>query len=130
MTTQAQLDDRYGRTRSGRRRAGWIAIGALGVAAVGWLAWTTISSTIDSVGTDDLGFEVTGEHTVEVAFQFTAPPNRDVVCVLEALDEDFGIVGFKVFEYPAGASHAQQHRETVPTVAEATTGFVNSCRVS
>ncbi|WP_261164570.1 DUF4307 domain-containing protein [Microbacterium sp. Marseille-Q6965] len=129
MTTKAELDERYGRTRRGRR-AGWITIGAFAALAVGWLTWTTVASTIDDVGVDDLGFEVVDERAVEVSFQFTAPLGRDVVCVLEALDEDFGVVGWKVFEYPATESHAQQHRETVPTVAEATTGLVNSCRVS
>lgn len=129
MTTQAQLDERYGRARGGRLRPGWIAVGAVALAAIGWLSWTTISSTIDDVGIDDLGFEVTGEHAVEVSFQFTAPAGRDVACALEALDEDFGVVGFTVFEYPAGESHAQKHRETIPTVAEATTGLVNSCWV-
>jgi len=130
VTTQAELDERYGRMRRGRLRAGWIAVGIAAIAAIGWLVWTTIASTIDDVGIDDLGFEVVDEHTVEVAFQFTAPGGRDVVCALEALDEDFGVVGFTVFEYPAGPSHAQQHRETIPTVAEATTGLVNSCWVS
>jgi hypothetical protein len=129
VTTKAQLDERYGRTRGGRR-AGRLIVGALAAAAVGWLVWTTVASTIDDVSVDDLGFEVTGEHAVDVSFQFTAPPGRDVVCVLEALDEDFGVVGWKVFAYPAAERHAQQHRETVPTVAEATTGLVNSCRVS
>jgi len=130
VTTQAELDERYGRARGGRLRARWLAVAAVAVAAIGWLAWTTVAAAMDDVGVDDLGFHVADEHTVEVSFQFTAPAGRDVACALEALDEDFGVVGFTVFEYPAGGSHAQQHRETIPTVAEATTGLVNSCWVT
>lgn len=129
MTTKTELDERYGRTRPARTRLAWAAVAVAAVSVVGYLGWTTVSGTMNDVGVDDLGFEVRGEHEIEVAFQFTAPPGRDVACVLEALDEDFGIVGWSVVRYPAGEGHAQQHAEVVPTVAEATTGLVNSCWV-
>lgn len=130
MTTQAELDARYGRTSRSRVRAGWIAVAIVAVLAVAGIGWTTIASALDDVAVDDLGFSVSSEHDVEVSFQFTAPAGRDVVCVLEALDEEFGVVGFRVVEYAATDSHAQRHREVVPTIAQATTGLVNSCRVS
>lgn len=129
MTTQAMLDDRYGRTRRpGRVRAFWIVVGAVAVAATVWLGWSVVSSA-NTVGVNDLGFHVRDEATTEVSFQFTAPVGSDVACVLEALDEEFGIVGWKVFEYAAGDGHGQRHTEDIPTVAEATTGLVNSCWV-
>lgn len=131
MTTQAQLDERYGRARRpALTRALWIGGIAAAVAVVGAASWMTVAATMNDVGVDDLGFRVPDERSVEVSFQFTAPPGRDVACVIEALDDDFGIVGWKVFEYPAVESHAQRHTVTVPTVAEATTGLVNSCRVT
>jgi hypothetical protein len=46
---------------------------------------------------------------------------------VEALDEEFGVVGWKIVEIPATDTHMQQLSATVPTVAEATTGLVNSC---
>ena len=128
MTTAEQLDDRYGRTR--RRRAPWIVVIAIGVLLVGAFGWMTVASQMNAVDTDDLGFDLVDEHTVDVRFQVTGGQGRDVVCVVEALDEEFGVVGWKVVEVPASDSHSQALSATVPTVSEATTGLVNSCWVA
>lgn len=131
MTTQAELDDRYGRTTDPvRRRLLWGALIAVAVLGVGWLGWTTVSNTIDAISVDDLGYEVRDEHTVEVSFQFTAPAGRSVACALQALDQEFGVVGWKIVQYEGDGSHRMRHTETVPTVAEATTGLVESCWVT
>ncbi|WP_449407846.1 DUF4307 domain-containing protein [Microbacterium maritypicum] len=128
MTTAEQLDDRYGRTR--RRRGPWIVLIAIGVLLVGAFGWMTVTSQMNSVDSDDLGFELVDEHSVDVRFQVTGASGRDVVCVVEALDEEFGVVGWKVVEIPASDSHSQALSATVPTVSEATTGLVNSCWVA
>ncbi|MFJ4173717.1 DUF4307 domain-containing protein [Microbacterium sp. NPDC089696] len=128
MTTAEQLDDRYGRTR--RRRGPWIVLIAIGVLLVGAFGWMTVTSQMNSVDSDDLGFELVDEHSVDVRFQVTGASGRDVVCVVEALDEEFGVVGWKVVEIPASDNHSQALSATVPTVSEATTGLVNSCWVA
>lgn len=131
MTTQAELDDRYGRTADpARRRLLWGALIAVAALGVGWLGWTAISGALDDVSVDGLGYHVRDEHTVEVTFQVTAPVGRSVACAVQALDEEFGIVGWKVVEYPAHDGHRTSRSETVPTVAEATTGLVESCWVT
>ncbi|GAA3651558.1 DUF4307 domain-containing protein [Microbacterium marinilacus] len=131
MTTQAELDDRYGRTaRPGRRRL-LIAAGAvIAAVVVGWLGWTTVANTMDAVSVDGLGYEVRDEHTVVVSFQLTAPPGRSVACTVQALDQEFGVVGWKIVEYDSDGGHAMSRTETVPTVAEATTGLVETCWVT
>src|SRR5690606_16453145 len=106
VTTALQLDERYGRTR--RKRAPWIIVGVLALVAVVALSWVTISQTMNTVDVDDLGFEVVDEHSVSVSFQITGKPGSDVVCALEALDEEFGVVGWKIVELPATQSHAQR----------------------
>jgi hypothetical protein len=128
VTTAEQLDDRYGRTR--RRRGPWIVLIAIGVVLVGAFGWMTVTSQMNTVDSDDLGFELVDEHSVDVRFQVTGASGRDVVCVVEALDEEFGVVGWKVVEIPASDSHSQALSATVPTVSEATTGLVNSCWVA
>lgn len=131
MTTQAELDDRYGRTRHpARRRLGWGAVIAIAALGVGWLGWTAVSNSIDAISVDDLGFEVRDAHAVEVSFQLTVPIGRSVACAVQALDEEFGVVGWVIVEYEGSADHRMQRTETVPTVAEATTGLVESCWVT
>lgn len=128
MTTAEQLDDRYGRTR--RRRAPWIVLIVIAALLVGAFGWMTVSSQMNNVDADDLGFDLVDEHTVDVRFQITGAQGRDVVCVVEALDEEFGVVGWKIVEIPASDSHSQALAASIPTVSEATTGLVNSCWVA
>lgn len=128
MTTATELDERYGRTR--RRRLPWIIGGSIALLLLGALAWMTVAQSMSSVDADDLGFELVDEHAVDVRFQVTGVQGKDVVCVLEALDEEFGVVGWKVVELPASDRHSQTRSERIPTVAEATTGLVNTCWVA
>lgn len=128
MTTALQLDERYGRTRRGRWP--WILGGTVALLLVGALAWSTVNQSLSSVDADDLGFELVDEHAVDLRFQVTGVQGKDVVCVLEALDEEFGVVGWKVVEIPAGDAHSLTRAERIPTVAEATTGLVNTCWVA
>ncbi|MCM3779436.1 DUF4307 domain-containing protein [Microbacterium hydrocarbonoxydans] len=128
MTTAQQLDDRYGRTR--RRRTPWIVLIVVAALLVGAFGWSIVTEQMNSVDSDDLGFDLVDEHTVDVRFQITGVQGKNVVCVVEALDEEFGVVGWKVVEIPASDSHSQALSTTVPTVAEATTGLVNSCWVA
>ena len=130
MTTQQMLDERYGRTR--RRGSRWVIIVAVavGAVAIGAFAWLTVSNSINSVGVDTTGFQVVDGRTVTLEFQVSAPAGSSIACTLEAQDAEHGVVGWKVVEIPASGTHARAFRETIPTVAEATTGFVNSCSVS
>lgn len=128
MTTAQELDERYGRTR--RRRTPWIIGGAVALLVVGAFSWMTVAQSMGSVDADDLGFELVDEHSVNVSFQVTGVQGKDVVCALEALDEEFGVVGWKIVEIEAGDSHSQARSVTIPTVAAATTGLVNTCWVA
>lgn len=128
MTTAEQLDERYGRTRT--RRTPWIIAGIAALLVVGVFGWMIVAQSMSSVDADDLGFELVDEHTVDVRFQVSGVQGKDVVCVVEALDEEFGVVGWKVVEIPAGDSHTQAMSAVVPTVSAATTGLVNTCWVA
>ncbi|WP_298037184.1 DUF4307 domain-containing protein [uncultured Microbacterium sp.] len=128
MTTTLELDERYGRGR--RRKATWIIGGIIAVLAVIAAGWMTVAQSMNSVDADDLGFEVVDAHSTTVRFQLTATNQKDVVCAVEALDVEFGVVGWKIVEIPADAAHTRSFTVTVPTVAEATTGLVNACWVA
>jgi hypothetical protein len=129
--TQQMLDERYGRTHSKRRRIiGWTIVAALALGLIGWVGWGTISRSSVEVGVDATGYDVPDEHTVSVTFQITSPPGRPVACALEAQDEEHGIVGWRVVEFPAVDTHARAFTEEIRTVALATTGLVNSCWVT
>ncbi|GAA3928626.1 DUF4307 domain-containing protein [Microbacterium soli] len=128
MTTARELDERYG--RRGRRRLPWVIGGAVAVAVVAVLGWMIVADEMNTVSAEDTGFTVVDEHTVNVRFQYTAPRGSDVVCAVQALDEEFGVVGWKIIEIPPAAGHSAAHDVSIPTVAPATTGLVKSCWVA
>ncbi|KAA9152207.1 DUF4307 domain-containing protein [Microbacterium lushaniae] len=130
MTTQQLLDERYGRRRSRTRRVvGWVIVGVIASALVIALGWSTVARTLNAVDVVGTGYDVADERTVTVVFQITAPPGAPVACALEAQDEEHGVVGWRIVEYPAADEHERAFTETIPTVALATTGLVNSCWV-
>ncbi|MFH8250493.1 DUF4307 domain-containing protein [Microbacterium sp. B2969] len=130
MTTQQMLDERYGRSRRGAPR--WVVVAAIAVAVavVVAFAWMTVAGSLSSVDSDTTGFQIVDEHSVVLEFQISAPAGASVACALEAQDVEHGVVGWKVVEIEPSDTHARAFRETIPTVAEATTGLVNSCWVS
>ncbi|MFE7844424.1 DUF4307 domain-containing protein [Microbacterium sp. NPDC057407] len=130
MTTQDMLDERYGRRRSPRRRWLIAAVVAVAALALGYIGWVTVSNSLNAVDVDTTGFDVVDEHSVTLAFQVTAPAGRSIACALEAQDEEHGIVGWRIVEIEASDQHSRAFRESVPTTAPATTGFVNSCWVT
>ncbi|SJN29067.1 hypothetical protein FM104_06340 [Microbacterium esteraromaticum] len=128
MTTAHELDERYGRT--GRRRLPWIIGGTLAVAVIIAFGWMTVATQMSAVDADDLGFEVVDAHSVDVQFQFTAPIGADVTCAVEALDVEFGVVGWKIVDIAGAEHHTKGVHVRIPTVAEATTGLVKTCWVA
>ncbi len=124
---RAELDDRYGRTRGPGRRWAWAALGAIVVLTVGYFGWTTVAQSIDTVDVDDVAMTINDAHSVTLDFQVTLRQGAAVTCALEAQDTEHGIVGWRVVEYPADQAHSRRFVETIPTVAEATTGLATSC---
>ncbi|MFT4215494.1 MAG: DUF4307 domain-containing protein [Microbacterium sp.] len=125
---QAELDDRYGRSRGGRRRlVGWCVLAAVVLAVLGYLIWATLVQSLHAVDADTTGFTVNDAHSITVDFQTVTQPGSAVTCVIEAQDAEHGIVGWLVREYPADPAHTRRFTETVPTTAAATTGLVASC---
>lgn len=129
MTTQEMLDERYGRTGSPLRRWTIGVVAAVAAVLVGLFLWMTVVNTLDDVGAETVGFTVEDARTITLAFQLSAPQGRSIACVLEAQDEEHGVVGWKIVQYPPSDLHTRAVRESIPTTAEATTGLVNSCWV-
>lgn len=128
MTTAAierKLADRYG---TGRPRRGlWITVGLVAAVLVGYVGWTVVSSAMNSVDYDTVGFEIDDARTATVHFQVTSRPGIPVACAIEAQDTEHGVVGWRVVEFPASERTTRTFDVTVPTTAEATTGLASHC---
>jgi hypothetical protein len=128
--SSSSLDSRYGRTPERRRRARLLAVlAAVGVVVVvtAWVLWVGLLGPAASLGSRDLGYSVQGDDAVEVRYEVTVAPGDTASCALEALNSDFGIVGWKVVEIPASDRGTRQFRETLVTSEKAVTGLIYRC---
>jgi hypothetical protein len=128
MTTP--LDERYGRTVGTRRRARLLAVVA-GAAAVGvaiaWVIWVGLFGPGASLDTRDLGYAQHGDDEIEVRYEVTAQAGARVSCAVQALSNDFSIVGWKVVALPVSDQRTRQLRETLRTTEPAVTGLIYRC---
>jgi hypothetical protein len=124
------IEARYGRTPDRRRRTRLLAIVAgIGVVAVvvAWVVWAGLLGPDASLGSRDLGYALIGDDAVEVRYEVTVDAGRTASCALQALNDTFAIVGWKVVDLPASDQGTRQFRETLRTSEPAVTGLIYRC---
>lgn len=129
-TSSPDLDDRYGRTP--RRRAGGrglaIAVAAAFVVVLtAWVVWAGLLAPAASLTTRDVGHTIVDDHTVQVEFGVTAEPGARIGCVVQALNESFGVVGWKRIELPVTQQRDRVFTEELVTSEQAVTGLIYHC---
>jgi hypothetical protein len=128
------LDARYGRTRPNRTRDRLLLIaGAVAVAIVlvAWVVWAGLDGSKPSVEATDTGHVLMNdERAVEVSWTLSVPPGNETACIVQALDDDFTVVGWKVVEIAASDRHLREFTETVRVAQEANTGLISQCWLS
>ena len=127
---ETALDERYGRTpaRSRRRRA-FAIIGASLFAAVfaAWLVWAGLLGDNAVIEFRDVGHEIVDDSLVTVSWQVTVEPNTPVSCAIEALNESFSVVGWKVIEVAPSSVRTRTFTEELRTSELAVSGLIYRC---
>jgi Domain of unknown function (DUF4307) len=122
---------RYGRTRGNRTRDRLLLIAGGAFAAivlVAWVVWAGLDGQKPQVEVTDTGHRlINDERAVEVSWNLSVPPGNDTACVVQALNEEFTVVGWKVIEVPASTLHIRSLTETVRVAQEANTGLIYRC---
>jgi len=130
VTDSPALAERYGRTKARRastRLLAWIAGGAVAVVLVVWVVWAGLDGTNATVATQDTAHEVLDDRSVRVEFDVTVPTGTTAGCVVQALNDRFAVVGWKVIELPASENPTRSFTEVVRTSEMASTGLISSC---
>ncbi len=132
MSNDTVLADRYGRSSQQRGffRRNLVVIILTSVLVIGLIIWASINDALGfgpRVETRDLAFSDLTASSVTVSFELTATPGNEVACALQALNEQFAIVGWKVFVYPASDQRIREFTETIQTSQLPTTGLVYQC---
>jgi hypothetical protein len=125
------LAARYGRTRTRRTRDRFLLIAgavAFAVVLVAWVVWPGLDGQKPSVEVTDTGHQLLNdERLVEVSWNLSVPPGNDTACIVQALNEDFTVVGWKVIDVPASTEHIRSLTETVRVAQAANTGLISRC---
>ncbi|WP_164863579.1 DUF4307 domain-containing protein [Agromyces sp. LHK192] len=127
----ASLDARYGRTSRNRRRDRRLLIAgaiAFAVVLVSWVVWAGLDGQRPSIEVAGTGHTLLNdERAVEVTWRLSVPAGNDTACVVQAFNDDFTVVGWKVVEIPASDRYTRTFTETVRVAQEANTGLVEHC---
>ncbi len=128
--TQGSVAERYGRTDAHRRRRLTIGIAAAAgvlLVAVAWVVWVGLFSPSASLETRDTGYVTREDGSVDIRFEVTVEPGTDVSCALQALNDEFAIVGWKIVELPGGTERTRAFVENVRVTEPAVTGLIYRC---
>lgn len=125
-----ELDRRYGRSvrRTRRTRRTVLSLAVIGaVVLTAFLVWAALANTGASIQATDTAHDIHGSTSVDVSFALVADPGTRVACALEAQDERFAVVGWRVVVLPASEEQRRAVTETVRTIGTPVTGFVSQC---
>lgn len=130
MAVNADLDERYGRTparRGQERRLLWILAGGFALVLAVWVIWAGLDGSESQIAARDIAHSIIDENSVSVTFEVSMPTGTAASCAVEALNESFTIVGWKVIDLPPSDRYTRAFTETVRTSMQSNTGLIYRC---
>ena len=127
---QDQITARYGKRPSDAKRNRLVIIILASFFALLFLIWAILVNTGSLVAptVKTTAYEVLDDTHVSISFSVTTPHESGAVCVLKALKEDFGIVGYKEITIPSGVFD-WSGKAILVTTEPAVTGVADSCSI-
>ncbi len=130
-TAQRQgLDERYGRTPGAERRTRTLMIIAgviFSTVFTAWVVWGGLSGTNATIETRELGYSAVTDTSIDVRWEVSAAPGENVTCAIQALNETFGIVGWRIVDLGASDERTRVFIETIRTAEPPVTALPYRC---
>lgn len=111
-----------------------LVVMGLMVTAVAGVAAVAVTTGSPDVSSKDVGFSLTSGGQVSVDFEVTKDPDESAQCAVQALSENYAVVGWKVVtigpvgeDDTAAAGGTTAHRAQLRTDSPAVSGGVNAC---
>jgi Domain of unknown function (DUF4307) len=126
----SDLNARYGRTANRRRRNIVFAVafgGAIVVVFGAWAIWVGLFQPTASIDFDSTGQSSVTPSELKVNWQVSVSPGTVTECAIQALDTNFGIVGWKIVVLPASSLSTRRVSTIVRTAQPAVEGNVYQC---
>ncbi|ANP73290.1 hypothetical protein PA27867_2339 [Cryobacterium arcticum] len=130
MAVSSNLDKRYGRTPGTRlrdRRVLWIVAGAFAVILTAWVVWAGLDGAGPSIEARDTRHSIIDENTISVTFEVSVPSGTPSSCAVQALNESFTVVGWKVIDVPPSDQYTRSFTEVLHTTELSNTGLIYRC---
>jgi len=130
VSATADLDARYGRGGGNTRRSRVIAIVAAAVGlvvVVAWVVWGGLLGPDASLEARDLGFEIIDDGHIRVEYEVTSDAGAEVSCAVQALNESFTVVGWKIVQLPVSEQRTRSFTEELRTSELAVSGLIYRC---
>jgi hypothetical protein len=126
----SDLNARYGRTANRRRRNIIFAIafgGAIVIVFGAWAIWVGLFQPTASIDFDSTGQSAVSSNELKVTWQLSVDPGTPAACAIQALDVNFGIVGWKIVSLPASSDRSRSLSTVVRTAQHAVEGNIYQC---
>lgn len=129
-TRDERLDARYGRSPHGwtPRRIGLAAlVGAVAVGFAAWLLWAGVNALAPAIEAKNISFAILSDSRIEIRYEVSVPPEQSASCALQALNDSFTVVGWKIVELPASTQRVRAFTDTLRTIEPSTNGLIYRC---
>jgi Domain of unknown function (DUF4307) len=126
----SDLNARYGRTVNRRRRNLIIAVGfgaAIVVVFTAWAVWGGLFVPGASIDTEPVGNSRVSATQILVRWEISENPGTHAKCAVQALDQNFGIVGWKIITVPPSSQSSRTLSTVVRTAQPAFSGLIYLC---
>jgi len=100
------------------------------VVLVAWLWWAGLAQPNAQFETRDLGWQEVDERTISVSFEVTVEPGTPMSCAIQALNAQYGIVGWVIANIPPAEERTRVFSQEVRTSETAVTGLLYRCWLS
>lgn len=130
MAVSSNLDERYGRTPGSRirdRRVLWIVAGAFALILTAWVVWAGLDGAGPAIEARDTRHQIIDEDSISVTFEVSLPTDTAASCAVQALNESFTVVGWKVIDLPPSSDYTRSFTEVVRTTELSNTGLIYRC---
>ena len=101
----------------------------LGVAAITAIAIYFGFANYTGLEYKEISFSVVDDRSAELTFELTKPTDSIAICSVQALNEQFGVVGYKEIEIASQQTQTVRLTVSINTIELATTALVDDCRL-
>ncbi|MDQ1537815.1 MAG: hypothetical protein QOE58_2208 [Actinomycetota bacterium] len=110
--------------------AKWWVVATIGILlGCAMAVWWGLASSVGKPSWTVLGYHVIDDRTVDVSYLVERPSDREVNCVIRALDRSFATVGRIEVRVPASNVSSVNRTTRLRTTGRAVTGEVQSCAI-